>query len=286
MDEWPETLPPTPTSAFEAHLLFGDLLRVGEQPPDWPPIERRVLRAQVLAAHTFYWSPDLNELIESAAASLPLTTIITKQRLFTRTGFCWFGQALNIPGELQGPIAREKTKVLVWGPITNRNDESEYVGISRIGLAGEISHVVWPFGKSIKGAGVGVHNFTPETPVSDLECERTLCLFGAMMLFMEQRILMQAEERPSRAARRRVASPDAARIVHVVMLRRPAGNQRARNEHGAVDWACRWIVSGHWRQQWYPAVQAHQPIWIAPYVKGPAGKAVRVPRRPIFAVAR
>jgi hypothetical protein len=28
-------------------------------------------------------------------------------------------------------------------------------------------------------------------------------------------------------------------------------------------------VRGHWRQQWYPSIQDHRPVWIAPHRKGP-----------------
>ena len=31
----------------------------------------------------------------------------------------------------------------------------------------------------------------------------------------------------------------------------------------------RWLVSGHFRNQWYRSEQTHKVIWIAPYVKGP-----------------
>ena len=31
----------------------------------------------------------------------------------------------------------------------------------------------------------------------------------------------------------------------------------------------RWLVLGHFRNQWYRSEQTHKVIWIAPYVKGP-----------------
>lgn len=35
------------------------------------------------------------------------------------------------------------------------------------------------------------------------------------------------------------------------------------------EWRHRWVVRGHWRQQWYPSLKDHRPVWIAPHLKGP-----------------
>ena len=41
----------------------------------------------------------------------------------------------------------------------------------------------------------------------------------------------------------------------------PAGNGRKHSY--------RYPVRGHWREQWYPSVQSHKPIWIDEHVRGP-----------------
>jgi hypothetical protein len=51
-------------------------------------------------------------------------------------------------------------------------------------------------------------------------------------------------------------------------------------------WGYQWIVSGHWRRQYYPASDAHKPVYIAPYVKGPADKPLKAPTGDVFAVTR
>lgn len=69
-----------------------------------------------------------------------------------------------------------------------------------------------------------------------------------------------------RAERRGVPQPR----VRVVRLRR-------RGDHHAHDHGSdrklyvnhRGLVRGHWRNQWYPSIQAHRPKWIAEYLKGP-----------------
>lgn len=81
-----------------------------------------------------------------------------------------------------------------------------------------------------------------------------------------------AVDRPGRrrAARAGFVIPEDG--VRVVTLRRPETRTTISDDSGLVEWSHRWIVSGHWRNQWYPATDQHRPRWIAPYEKGPEGK--------------
>ena len=42
------------------------------------------------------------------------------------------------------------------------------------------------------------------------------------------------------------------------------------NVEARRDWSHRWLVSGHWRNQWYPSEGVRRPIWIDAFVKGPS----------------
>ena len=77
--------------------------------------------------------------------------------------------------------------------------------------------------------------------------------------------------------------------VRVIELRRREYDSREHEQSGASDgpaWQYQWIVSGHWRRQYYPASKAHKPRYIAPYVKGPADKPLKAPAGDVFAVTR
>jgi hypothetical protein len=63
--------------------------------------------------------------------------------------------------------------------------------------------------------------------------------------------------------------------------RRPAGEATT----ATVAWTKRWVVSGHWRNQWYPSIGAHRQRYILPYVKGPADKPLD-PRATVHALRR
>lgn len=87
---------------------------------------------------------------------------------------------------------------------------------------------------------------------------------------MRQTLAETTHETPDRGARRRhqragLNPPE----IRVVRLR--ASERRESTGESARDWRHRWTVRGHWRRQWYPSIQAHRPVWIAPFVKGPEG---------------
>jgi hypothetical protein len=59
--------------------------------------------------------------------------------------------------------------------------------------------------------------------------------------------------------------------LNVVTLRRPESN-RSGDSESSVEWSHRWLVNGHWRNQWYPSLETHRLIWVNPHVKGPPDK--------------
>ena len=106
-----------------------------------------------------------------------------------------------------------------------------------------------------------------------------------LRLMAEFRPASRYSARPERAARRRAKRlkfPE--REVTVVRLRR----ERASSERlgGTADYRFRFMVSGHWRNQWFPSLGEHRQVWIAPYVKGPDEKPFRPPHGRAFTFDR
>lgn len=114
---------------------------------------------------------------------------------------------------------------------------------------------------------------------------RDSVLFGeklplTLWALMNQRLPAESVQLAERHARRRLAragSPLAERSIRVITLRRPASHH-VDAAGGTVDWSHRWMVSGHWRNQWVPTLQTHRLQWIAPYVKGPDDKPLVIKR--------
>lgn len=90
----------------------------------------------------------------------------------------------------------------------------------------------------------------------------------------------------ARASRKRGGPEPEEPLVRVITLRRPAATGTAAEPEGedaGFPHSHRWWVSGHFRAQWYPSLEAHRVIWIAPYLKGPEsapllGRVFRVVR--------
>lgn len=112
--------------------------------------------------------------------------------------------------------------------------------------------------------------------------------YMAAASFLRQEIVALQPERMSRPLRReyqKVNMPEP--VIRTVLLRRRAVNHRKTDtESDAVEWNYRWLVRGHWRQQWYPSAGERRPIYIAPHVKGPENKELKAPDTIIFSVAR
>jgi hypothetical protein len=100
--------------------------------------------------------------------------------------------------------------------------------------------------------------------------------FQTFFRLAEQRILTKERTHGDRHARKRLRRiKDDNDGVLVIRLRRQSV-AREHAEERDVDWSCRWVVGGHWRNQFYPSIGEHRQIWIAPYVKGPEEKDLRL----------
>jgi hypothetical protein len=113
--------------------------------------------------------------------------------------------------------------------------------------------------------------------------KHTQVLFRLMM----QHVAIREKRQPPRATRRRLErqAPDFKdRYIVVVKLRRP--KSKAEGESREVEWQHRWLVGGHWRNQWFPSLNRHRQIWINPYVKGPEDKPLVVRKARAFELVR
>lgn len=121
--------------------------------------------------------------------------------------------------------------------------------------------------------GVPVEEFMlpgPDEAESTLSWARLV--FATFQLAAQDNLAETAHERTPRPERRRTQHAGLAeRDVRVIRLRRGLVEARAETEPdaGGRAWRHRWVVRGHWRNQWYPSLDDHRPKWIAPYLKGP-----------------
>jgi len=139
--------------------------------------------------------------------------------------------------------------------------------------------------------GVSVEEETSNYDLTSDEagkCVRIARIALAFFLWINQTIIVAEPEQIERHARKRLdrlAPPDFNRTIRVVRLRRTRRTTQTE-EHAGIEWTCQWVVSGHWRNQYHPSTQRHEPRWILPYVKGPEDKPLKPPSERVFAVVR
>jgi len=104
-------------------------------------------------------------------------------------------------------------------------------------------------------------------------------------MFVEQELLGHEAVRVGKHVASRIVEPHET-TCNVVVLRRQSDRHRADAEGGPVEWSHQWIVRGHWRKQFYPKAGRNVPIFIAPYIKGPADKPMKAPNPTVFSVER
>ncbi len=116
----------------------------------------------------------------------------------------------------------------------------------------------------------------PLAPVEKTEFLSVRRYLAAFWTLSQQRLAAVEDEPLDRATARRAARAGLPTDpVRVVRLREYS--VEPEHDHHAVEWSHRWVVGGHWRQQPYgPGHSLRRATWIAPHVKGPAGRPLLV----------
>lgn len=238
----------------------------------------------VSESDVYYWHPVLCDPIQSAALSAPPIELRASM-LPTDNGYCWFGSPLTDPSETKPDLV-----AISWAVVIDLEEDATLaitpwfrLDYAQAGLP--VGPVVWRFGESTGR----LHGATREGGW-DQKADWIVRLLGSMLLFMEQRIVLDRPTEADRATRRRLQREDSATeaLIHVVQLRRSEHQPAQRTgEKASVDWSCQWNVRPHWAmRRCGPGREHERPVWIAGYVKGPADKPLKLAPERLFVVAR
>jgi hypothetical protein len=262
------------------------------------------IHTAIRLGETFAVSPDIGVMLADAAPTMPSYTI-TAADAPAPAGFVHFTGGLVTP-DCNGDriVVRAMTwasQMVVFGgedptpgfvgavltdPLDERDSSSHVyrtdpdmvAGLRRPGMRAAthwspISIIVWQHGQPF-----------------DMGRDRTdhvsLAVLAALWRFVREPYVSDDAERASRPVAKRASragvEPSPLRVVR---LRRRAGEHPVGSGSQRSAYSHRFIVSGHWRNQWYPSLGDHRPRYIAPYVKGPDEAPVMV-RDTIFTVDR
>lgn len=275
----------------------------GERHPedilDVTPEQDILMMMPLLNGECFYWSRGIIDVVSVAAQSLPDSWCLMKQDIPAASGFFWFAKEPGI--EYRGIRAFGWTLLSVGDKAAavyiprNNGAMPDFDTVALVIFTGNpdfpkplpsLSRIVvgqplsaWRLEQSDYAVSI---NANPDEFNYEYQALR---LFAVMLSFIQQKILVTSRHITSRATRRRVApSRSAEADINIVKLRSVVRHDH-KGEELPVEWSCRWLVRGHWRDQWFPSIKKNRPIWIRPYIKGPEDKPLRDPGR-LFAVVR
>jgi hypothetical protein len=279
-------------TAFAAHAQM--LGTEGSAPA--PQDLCRALVHELESGDSYYISTDIGDALHSALATFP-NCRIPESYLPTRAGFVWFEtppfedlRAFSWESMYVLPVGKPKVPALnVTFYEPGSMDDDRWQNLPRLH-----SSLTWPFldgWDDFKQLGQ-----TPDAQERLAEMRMARAMVASFFTFLQQPFVTSATQSTGqeigrklmgRTARRRVSRWPSEPLVRVIQLRRAAAAQKASSEDNAeIDWSCRWLVGGHWRNQPYPTLGIIRPIFILPYVKGPDDKPLKPPRAKLFAVVR
>lgn len=258
-----------------------------------PDHDSRLLLA---GCDTYAWSADTAKAVWLASRTIPDTTRFSEQvceQLIDK--WWWFEWPLPVSMRWTPPptvVTHELKALHLWGSIWQDRPMLMFEEFRQSDQGLQVTGMVGV------EAGSTLAENSDETVVADpftgrkkpaSEASRLVPRFLlAACTWLEQRICSVSLSPIERHRRKQIARdfripppPE----VKVVQLRRLENPQRTPGESEPVDWSCRWIVNGHWRNQ-ICAKGEHKLIYILPYVKGPEDKPLRVPAQTVYAVNR
>ena len=250
-------------------------------------------------AETYYVSDEIANVLVGGFGTLPATPL-GDIRPSSPYGWAYFERPVLCPfprpsSHTGGATGLWKVKGLLWGPqpqglnlcIFIQHPWSSHVpcsGMTNVSWSSSWVHA-WDFTHSRAGLSPGGVHFSR---FADRDLSHWISkLYFSLFAFIRQTCISIQATPPSRPIRRHLPPTFRAEpVIRIIQLRRrsPAANGRGTQPR---DYSCRWLVRGHWRNQFYPSSKNHRPRFIPAYVKGPDDKPLkRAAKVSLFAVVR
>jgi hypothetical protein len=253
------------------------------------PISARSLQQHIAdifsRADTYYISEEIADVLVGGFDTLP-NTPLGEVRPNSLYGWAFFQRPIVCPFPTPFDTMWE-IKGLAWGPVGLDSVGGLNLGIfvrspqsSHLPCSGMTS---WPW----ESGWDRIREEKAQAGVADRELMVWLRkLVFSFFAFIRQECVSIQTMPASRPIRRHLPKAYTAEpVIKVIQLRRrsPATTSGTAEQR---DYSCRWLVRGHWRNQFYPSSKSHRPRFIPAYVKGPDDKPLKSTKSSIFAVVR
>lgn len=263
-------------------------------------------------AETYSWSRETTHACMLASKSIPNETRLSLPLMPTggNCGWWWTDAPFNGPTKLARQTGEKEITVLVHGLLFSL--EVGPNGSQTVAFRAFSHSPDWLVeGHAPKGAPDGFGSWLSwsmglDESIAELEergktqvrkddwhivipaVSKMTRFFLAGCTWLRQRVVVSTLGPIERHRRKQIAREHDAVVsdVKVVQLRRTETRETldATTAVDHIDWSCRWIVNGHWRNQ--PYKEGSKLIYIMPFVKGPADKPLKVPTHTVYAVNR
>jgi len=239
-------------------------------------------------ADTYYVSEEISDVLVGGFDTLP-SSPLGDIRPSSPYGWAYFERPALCP--FPSPAGKPwKVKAVIWGPdsyeglnvcIFVQHPRSSHLPCS--GMTNMSWSSSWDREWVYPRSGVALHLGYANRDLSNWVSK----LFFSFFAFIRQECVSIQTTQASRPIRRHAPKAYTAEpVIRIIQLRRrgPATNG---GEPKKIDYGCRWLVRGHWRNQFYRSSHSHRLIFIPPYVKGPDDKPLKKPAKvSLFAVVR
>lgn len=241
----------------------------------------------------FHWSREMATAVWSVSRSIPDDARFDSELLDISASWWWFDWPLPIPMRRRfkdvsdDELDKDHICALLIIP---RNDSISVVGF-RGTPYGPLAASSWRFSinANLKAllASDAYDPLDGETRPTSQQFAMVCRFVLAAGAWLKQRIAVVNSGHVERHRRKQLQREYGLAVsdVKVVQLRRfdnQPNNQTV--DTNTVDWSCRWVVNGHWRNQ--PYKHERRLIYIMPYVKGPSDKPLRASTATIYSVSR
>lgn len=254
----------------------------------------------------YYVSPEVSRLIDAAQADMPDQALLAAD-LPSEFGFATFSEPIPLK-DAAGDLV--PIKAIQWAPSKIRREGEASGKPSGFGLmicfytepdwnaeafqghgrSGNRPPLIlvhwtsWVFGETIAEAIFKPSQEEAYGHAADsARLLRRWC--AAFWHFCRQPIVVATKDTAERHVRKRMERDDWRIVPDITVITLRHVRQKPEGDPEPAHYDHRFLVRGHWRNQWVPSLGAHRLTWIAPFIKGP-DDAPFVPKKRVYRVAR
>jgi hypothetical protein len=258
-------------------------------------------------ADPYYWNARTVELTTQLQPDFELSEITcSRHLLYSDIAFHWFPE--KPPFQIQAYNSEEfldvKALSSYWFSYKEKDGRLDrFLGMTAWAQTnylpdgtptGYLHPVLWtavgngrPMNTRLSGGRLDFQGFVDERTETEIHLMKQFVVSAST--FLRQEILVSVKTPPERPARKRLERQGYADLpqIQVINLRRAVQCQKEKNaEPSPVDWKWQWEVKGHTRQQYYPSLGEHLPVYIHRFLKGPVDKPLKPRSMVVHSVIR